>query len=183
MSSPFSWSYTTVAPLFLTVELRCAATSQQEDEGELQLCSSRVGKRRSSLRCSNTRKKNKTRRRRCRRLLRYIALRCNAAQKKKKKKVTTSLLSSPSSLCCTTKNTKKKKKVTALLPSPSLWSWSAAPQQEEETRKERSKKVRCLHGSRSCSRVGLAPASMALLLQAPAPSSFLLNISGALAME
>jgi hypothetical protein len=65
---------------------------------------------------------------------------------------------------------------------------NAAPQQEEETRKEtRSKKVRCLPGSRSCSRVGPAPASTALLLeaplQAPAPSSLPLNVSGALAME
>jgi len=82
----------------------------------------------------------------------------------------------------------KKKKVTAAMLLSPLWSWSATPQQEEETRKEtRSKKVRCLPESRSCSHVGLAPASTALLLEAPleapAPSLFPLNVSGALAME
>jgi len=62
----------------------------------------------------------------------------------------------------------------------------------KQTKETRKKKVRCLLGSHSCSRVGPTTTSTAPLLEAPlqapapsslAPSSLPLDVSGALAME
>jgi hypothetical protein len=73
------------------------------------------------------------------------------------------------------------------LSSSSFFLTNVTCGQTNKQKKQEKKKVRCLLGSRSCSRVGPALASTALLfeapLQAPAPSSVSFDVSGTLAME